>query len=93
MARNRFEQVDEVQDDAITLTLGKHEDTAYGTVTIPAGLSQGQVSQNMTSGRVLAKDAYRNAIKLANEMKSAIVVLDPEGLWEPEWGDLYRPVY
>jgi hypothetical protein len=93
MSRNRFEQVDEVQEDAITLTLGKHEETPYGTVTIPSPLSQGQVSQSLTSGRVPAKDAFRNAVKLANDMKAPVVVLDPEGLWDPEWGDLYRPVY
>jgi hypothetical protein len=42
---------------------------------------------------VPAKDAFRGAVKMANEMKAAIVVLDPEGVWDPEWGDLYRPVY
>jgi len=93
MTRNRFEQVDEIQEDAITVTLGKYEETAYGTVTMPSALSQGQVSQALTSGRVPAKDAFRNAVKLANDMKAPIVVFDPEGLWDPEWGDLYRPVY
>ena len=35
-------------------------------------------------------EAFRSAIRLANEIKSPIVVLDPDGLWKPEWGDLYR---
>ena len=40
MARNRFEQVDEKQDDAVTLSLWKVGDSMYGTVTIPAALSR-----------------------------------------------------
>ena len=43
MARNRFEQVDEKQDDAITLSLWKVGDSMYGTVTIPSALSGGKL--------------------------------------------------
>ena len=32
----------------------------------------------------------RGAVKLANELKLAIVVADPDGLWKKEWGELYR---
>jgi hypothetical protein len=31
-------------------------------------------------------------VKLANEIKAPIVVMDPDGLWNAEWGALYRPV-
>ena len=37
-------------------------------------------------------NSFRSAIKLANEMKVAIVVLDPKGIWKPEWGDLWRDI-
>ena len=37
-------------------------------------------------------EAFRSAIRLANEIKSPIVVLDPQGLWNAEWGDLYRAI-
>ena len=37
-----------------------------------------------------AQDAFRGAIRLANDMKLAIVVWDPDGVWKSEWGDLYQ---
>ena len=37
-----------------------------------------------------AKDAFSGAIKLANQLKIAIVVQDPDGVWKQEWGELYR---
>lgn len=37
-----------------------------------------------------AKDALSGAVKLANELKLAIVVLDPDAVWKEEWGALYR---
>jgi hypothetical protein len=36
------------------------------------------------------KDALASAVKLANELKLAIVVVDPDGGWKKEWGELYR---
>jgi len=36
------------------------------------------------------KDALSGAVRLANQVKLAIVVLDPDGVWKPEWGELYR---
>jgi hypothetical protein len=92
MPRNRFEQVDETQPDAITLSLWKEEEQKVGSVTCPAALSEGKVAAHVTSDKLPAKDAYRSAIRLANEIKAAIVVMDPQELWEQEWGDLYRPV-
>ena len=90
MARNRFEQVDERQDDAITLSLWKVDDHMYGTVTIPAALSDGKLSTDMTTDKMPLKDAFRGAIRIGNEMKAAVVVIDPASLWQAEWGDLYR---
>jgi hypothetical protein len=90
MARNRFEQVDEKQDDAITLALHKVENNVFGTVTIPAALSEGRLSADMTTDKMPLKDAFRGAIRVGNEMKAAVVVIDPASLWQSEWGDLYR---
>ena len=89
MARNRFEQVDEKQDDAVTLSLWKVGDHMYGTVTIPAGLGNGLPSE-ITTDKMPLKDAFRGAIRMGNEMKAAVVVKDPDALWQAEWGDLYR---
>jgi hypothetical protein len=91
MPRNRFEQVDENQSDAITLSLLKEGDQQVGIVTCPAALCADSSSDKI-SEKLPAKDAYRSAIHLANTIKAAIVVIDPEQLWNPEWGDLYRAV-
>src|SRR5436190_2167694 len=88
--KNRFEQVDEIQSDAITLSLGKDGDKEYGVVVFPASASAGRLVQDSISGQLAAQDSFRSAIKLANEMKVAVVVIDPQGVWKPEWGDLYR---
>jgi hypothetical protein len=73
MTRNRFEQVDEIQPDAVTLVLKRESDGETGLIVFPVS-------------------AYRGAIHLANDMKVAIVVCDPDAVWNKDWGDLYRPV-
>jgi hypothetical protein len=35
-------------------------------------------------------EAFRAAVRLANEIRAPIVVEDPQGLWQDEWGVLYR---
>jgi hypothetical protein len=90
MTKNRFEQVDEVQPDAITLTLAKGDEAPTGTVVCPAACSHGRLAEDTTSPAMPAQDAYRSAIRLANEVKAAIVVMDPDGVWNGEWGALYR---
>ena len=90
MAKNRFEQVDEQQDDAITLSLRKQGDDAFGSVNIPATVANGRMASDSNSGDLAAKDAFRAAIRIANEMKAPLVVMDPDDLWQAEWGDLYR---
>lgn len=90
MARNRFEQVDEVQPDAITLSFRKSGNEESGIVYVPASATQGRSPIDHVSESMPAVDCFRSSIKLANEMKLAIVVMDPDGVWKPEWGDLYR---
>lgn len=90
MPRNRFEQVDAPQSDAITLALMSRDGQPYGTITCPVGVSAGRLEEDVTSGENGGVDAFRSAIRLANEIQAPIVVLDPQGLWNSEWGDLYR---
>jgi len=90
MARNRFEQVDERQEDAITLSLWKQGDDTLGSVIIPAAVTRGRLASDSDSGGLAAQDAFRAAIRIANEIKAPMVVIDPEGVWQAEWGDLYR---
>jgi hypothetical protein len=92
MARNRFEQVDEPQPDAITLALIKDGEVDYGVVTCPAAIAGGKLATDTTSEKMPAKDAFRSAVRLANEIKAPIVVHDPGALCNSEWGDLYRPL-
>lgn len=90
MAANRFEQVDEPQPDAITLSLSERDGIAVGRVSCPAELAAGQLVNDFVSDEMPSKDAFRSAIRLANELKAPIVVEDAAGLWQEEWGVLYR---
>jgi hypothetical protein len=65
MVKNRFEQVDEVQPDAITLSLTKDEDRETGVVIFPASASGGRLPENRISPPLPAMDSFRSAIKLA----------------------------
>jgi len=47
---------------------------------------------DLTTDKMPIKDAFRGAIQLANDIKAPVVVVDPDQLWQAEWGDLYRPV-
>lgn len=91
MATNRFERVDEPQADALNLVLAKRDaDKAVGQILCPASAVGGRLPHDYDSGELPAVEAFRSAVKLANELKVAIVVLDPEGVWHKEWGDLFR---
>ena len=90
MAKNRFEQVDEPQPDAITLLLSKGEERSTGKVICPAAVSGGRLPNDVTSDERDSIEAFRSAIRLANEIKAAVVVMDPDHVWKAEWGDLYR---
>jgi hypothetical protein len=86
---NRFEQVDEVVGDAIAVILQQRGDGRWGRVFCPASAHEGLASDT-TSQDMAPKDALANAVKLANQLKLAIVVLDPDAIWNKEWGALYR---
>jgi hypothetical protein len=91
MAKNRFEQVNEPQADAITLSLSKKDGDAKGQIICPAAVSGGRLPTDMTSEERGSIEAFRAAIRLANELKAPVVVMDPDQVWQAEWGDLYRP--
>jgi hypothetical protein len=79
MAKNRFERVNEVQPDAITLSLTGSSNGEVGSVIFPASASGGKVRDDKIGGELPAVDCFRAAIKLANEMKVATVVMDLDG--------------
>ena len=90
MTSNRFEQVEERQDDAITLFLHEAETGARGYVTCPAAVSGGVLAEDQITAEAQAKDAFRSAVRMANDLKAPLVVVDPSGLWQSDWGVLYR---
>ena len=92
MTKNRFERVSEIQPDAITLSLKKSGDVEVGAVIFPSTVSGGRLSEDKISGDLPAVESLRSAIKLANDMKVAIVVMDPENVWQDNWGELYTPI-
>ncbi|PZN94508.1 MAG: hypothetical protein DCF30_20235 [Hyphomicrobiales bacterium] len=90
MAANRFEQVDEAQADAITLTLIQRNGETLGRIACPAELAGGHLVNDFVSDEMEPKEAFRSAVRLANEIQAPIVVEDAQGLWQQEWGVLYR---
>ena len=88
--KNRFEQVDEPAEDAMTLTLAQEGEKNYGVVTCSAAATGGRLPKGFSSGELPLKDAISSAVRLANEFKLALVVVDPVGLWQKDWGELYR---
>ena len=90
MSQNRFEQVDERQEDAITLFLVRRGEAATGFLTCPMAISGGRFTQDQVGTEGPAKDAFRSAVALANDIKAAVVVVDPDDVWQAEWGTLYR---
>ena len=89
-SKNRFEEVDGPQEDAVTLLLEKVGDRETGRIHCPAALTGGRLAADTVSEEMAAKDAFRSAIKLANEIKAPICVADPHKLWQSEWGALMR---
>lgn len=90
--RNRFEQVDEVQTDAITLELAPGDNAEVAKVHVPKDVAAGRLDEDQTSPELPKREAFRSAIKLANDLKAPVVVMDTGGAWDAEWGDLYKPV-
>jgi hypothetical protein len=85
---NRFEQCDGPVDDAISVVLEQRADGQWAKVHCPISLPT-ELSAKMGES-LPPKDALSSAVKLANELKLAIVVVDPDGVWKKEWGELYR---
>ena len=73
------------------MSLTRSSNGEVGSVIFPASASGGKFSEDKISGELPAIDSLRFAIKLANEMKVAIVVLDQDKVSEGQLGGpLYR---
>ena len=80
VAKNRFEQVDELQLDAINLTLIQRSDGQVGVVRCPKTAAPDRLPADLTTLDVPIRDAVIGAIQLANSKKISIVVIDREHL-------------
>jgi hypothetical protein len=90
MAKNRFEQVDEFQPDAINLKLARKDDGEVAIVHCPKSAAPDQLPADLTTPEMPVRDAVIGAIQLANLKKLPIVVIDSDQLWTGEWGELWR---
>ncbi|MCK2056112.1 hypothetical protein [Methylobacterium sp. 37f] len=90
MSTNKFEQVDEPPPDALALVLAHDGDKQFGQFLCPASATGGRLPKDFRSAEMPLKEAFRAAIKFANDVKVAMVVVDPDGLWQAEWGTLHR---
>jgi hypothetical protein len=86
---NRFEQVDEAVDDAINVILEQRADGQWAKVAC-SRRAHPSLAEDKVSGDLPPSDALAGAVKLANELKLAIVVVDRDGVWKKQWGELYR---
>jgi hypothetical protein len=87
---NRFEQVDEAVEDAITLSLEQRSDGQWARVLCPRSAVQGRLPKDYVSKDLPPTKALATAVKLANDLKVAMVVVDRDAIWKKEWGALYR---
>lgn len=89
MSKNEFEKVDSIQPDALTLVLSEAGEELKGQVHCPASATGGRLPKDFRGAVLPAKEAVRAAVKMANDMKLPMVVLDPQERWLEEWGTLY----
>jgi 3'-phosphoadenosine 5'-phosphosulfate (PAPS) 3'-phosphatase len=90
VARNRFEQVDELQPDAVNLTLIQKSDGQVGIIHCPQTAAPDQLPGDLTSAEMPIRDAVSGAVQLANSKKLPMVVIDRDNIWNAKWGDLWR---
>jgi hypothetical protein len=90
---HRYEQVDHPSDKAVTLTFGTNGGRDRGGVTGPTKIILGQQMAVRTRqpGSLTPTKAFAMAEELADHLGLPLVVVDPNGIWNPVWGELYRP--
>lgn len=75
----------------VTLRIHQDADSILGEVSCPGGLSgSGTAAEFDHDGALGVHQALASAIALAGKNSGTIGVIDAEGHWRPEWGDLVR---
>jgi hypothetical protein len=89
---HRYEQVDHPSNKAVTLRFGTNGGRDRGAVIGPAKIIFGQktVVPTPQQASLTPTKAFALAEELADYMGLPLVVVDPNGIWNPVWGELYR---
>ena len=89
---HHYEQVDHPSNKAVTLTFGTNGGRDRGGVTGPTEMIFGQqtVGRVPQPGSLTPTKAFAMAEELADQLGLPLVVVDPNGIWNPVWGELYR---
>jgi AMMECR1 domain-containing protein len=86
---NRFQRVEQVHPDAVSVELWSDKEGIRGSVACPdGGRSGGLVHFVSPETGMSAEEALATACHLANVDAREVVIMDPSGLWQPEWGTL-----
>lgn len=87
----RFIKRSEPDHTMVSVRLGEREGKARGEVFLPMR----QRGETLTTasvpdgGALTAAEALGFATTQAMELRTDVAVVDPEGLWRPEWGTLH----
>ena len=90
---NRFEKVDDPRPDNVTLVLWDQDGQAHGHVLGPVAAESGEPPLVFAGedATLSAYEALAIACHLGNELGRHVVVIDPQRVWQPGWGQLQSP--
>ena len=87
MTNNKFRTVTEPDSRSVTVRLWQSEEGPQGEFHGPTLSGGGQISMAISPPGPAA-GALGSAIQHANTVRADIVVMDPDGVWQLEWGEL-----
>jgi hypothetical protein len=88
----RYERVDRPRDRCVAVTFWRHAGAPFGSITGPNVSILGSEYRVPSPLRrpSPASQAFTTAEEFARDLAMPLVVIDPEGIWNASWGDLYR---
>jgi len=84
-----FRRADKCDTGAVTLKIWQGDSEIQGIVRGPTNASEGGISFEITSPLPVSQ-ALGSAVRIANTHGVEVVVVDPEELWDQNWGALGR---
>jgi hypothetical protein len=87
---NRFEQVDAPKPEAVTVRLWDDGGEARGETAGPTDAEGAAPLGLGQDGSLTAYQARVIGCQMANELGRRVVIVDPNGLWQTDWGQLQR---